>query len=100
MAHYRDKFPGIIKWWDVTNELMGWNNQFNSDGILWTKIGTNKDRADYVRVAFRAAHEADPQAVLCMNDWGNEGRTQNMIVTVKAFRAEGFRSIASAWRPI
>ena len=93
MGHYRSKYPGVVKWWDVTNELMGWNNKFNSDGIEWTNIGTNPDRADYLRVAFRTAREADPDAILCMNDWGNEGsipvRTQNMIDAVKAFRAEG-----------
>ena len=93
MGHYRDKYPGVVKWWDVTNEVMGWNNKFNSDGILWTKIGTNPDRADYLRVAFRMARAADPKAVLCMNDWGNEGsvpdRTQNMIDAVRAFKAEG-----------
>jgi endo-1,4-beta-xylanase len=93
MGHFREKYPGVVKSWDVTNELMGWNNKFNSDGILWTNIGTNPDRADYLRVVFRTARAADPDAVLCMNDWGNEGsildRTQNMIDTVKAFRAEG-----------
>ena len=93
IGHYRDKYPGVVKWWDVTNELMGWNNKFNSDGIAWSIIGSNPDRADYLRVAFRTARQADPDAVLCMNDWGNEGsipeRTQNMIDAVRAFRAEG-----------
>ena len=93
MGHYRDKYPGVIKWWDVTNEVMGWNNQFNSDDIEWTKIGTNPDRADYLRLAFRTARSTDPDAILCMNDWGNEGstpdRTQNMIDAVRAFKAEG-----------
>jgi endo-1,4-beta-xylanase len=93
MTHYRDNFPGVIKWWDVTNELMGWDNKFNSDGILWTKIGSNRDRADYVRVAFETARATDPSAILCMNDWGNEGsvpdRTENMIAVVKALKAEG-----------
>ena len=93
MGHYRDKYPGVVKWWDVTNELMGWNNKFNSDGIGWSKIGSNPDRADYLRVAFRTARKADPDAVLCMNDWGNEGgipeRTQNMIDAVRAFKEEG-----------
>ena len=60
MGHYRDKYPGVVKWWDVTNELMGWNNKFNSDGILWTNIGTNPDRADYVRVAFQTARATIP----------------------------------------
>jgi endo-1,4-beta-xylanase len=93
MGHYRDKYRGVVKWWDVTNELMGWNNKFNSDGILWTKIGTNSDRADYVRLAFQTARMADPEAILCMNDWGNDGsiadRTQNMIDAVKKLRIEG-----------
>jgi endo-1,4-beta-xylanase len=93
IGHYRDKYPGVVRWWDVTNEVMGWNNKFNTDGIEWTNIGTNADRADYLRVAFRTARATDPDAILCMNDWGNEGsipdRTQNMIATVKAFRAEG-----------
>ena len=94
MGHYRDKYPGVVKWWNVTNELMGWNNQFNSDGILWTKIGTNPDRADYLRVAFRTARAADPDAILCMKgEWASEGsildRTQNMIDAVRAFKAEG-----------
>ena len=93
MGHYREKYPGVVKWWDVTNEVMGWNNKFNTDGIEWTNIGSNPDRADYLRIAFRTARAADPDAILCMNDWGNEGsvpdRTKNMIDAVKAFRAEG-----------
>lgn len=93
MGHYHSKYPGVVKWWDVTNEVMGWNNKFNSDGIEWTNIGTNPDRADYLRVAFRTARATNPDAVLCMNDWGNEGsipdRTRNMIEIVKSFRAEG-----------
>lgn len=93
VGHYREKYPGVIKWWDVTNEVMGWNNQFNTDGILWTKIGANPDRADYLRLAFRTARAADPDAILCMNDWGNEGsipdRTQNMLEAVRRFKAEG-----------
>ena len=93
MGHYRDKYPGVVKWWDVTNETMGWNNQFNSDDIQWTIIGNNPDRADYLRVAFRTARAADPDAILCMNEWGNEGsspdRTQNMIDAVRPFKAEG-----------
>ena len=40
VGHYRTKYPGVVKWWDVTNEVMGWNNKFNSDGIEWTNIGT------------------------------------------------------------
>jgi len=100
VRHFKEKYPGIITSWDVTNEVMGWNNHFNSDGIVWTKIGTNPDKADYLRIAFRTARAADPDAILCMNDWDNDGtppqsnpngvdRTANMIAAVKAFKAEG-----------
>jgi GH35 family endo-1,4-beta-xylanase len=93
MGHFCDKYPGVVKWWDVTNNVMGWDDTFNSDGIMWTLIGTNPDRADYLRVAFQTARATDPAAVLCMNDAANEGsnptRAQNMISTVQAFRAEG-----------
>jgi endo-1,4-beta-xylanase len=100
MGHFKEKYPGVITTWDVTNEVMGWNNRFNTDGIVWTKIGTNPDKADYVRVAFRTARTVDPNAILCMTDWDNDGtaprgnpngvdRTANMIAVVRAFKAEG-----------
>lgn len=100
IGHFKDKYPGVIIAWDVTNEVMGWNNHFNSDGVVWTKIGENPDKADYLRVAFRTARAADPSAILCMNDWDNDGsapygnpngvdRTANMIAAVRAFKAEG-----------
>ena len=54
-----------MRLWDGTTE-------FNSDGIEWTNVGTNPDRADYLRVAFRTARAAGPNSILCMNDWGNE----------------------------
>jgi endo-1,4-beta-xylanase len=100
VGHFRNKYPGVVTTWDVTNEVMGWNNRFNTDGIVWTKIGTNPDKADYLRIAFRTARAADPDAILCMNDWDNDGtaprgnpngvdRTANMIAVVRAFKAEG-----------
>jgi endo-1,4-beta-xylanase len=100
VGHFKQKYPGVVTSWDVTNEVMGWNNRFNSDGIVWTKIGTNPDKADYLRIAFRTARATDPDAILCMNDWDNDGtppqanpngvdRTANMIAAVKAFKAEG-----------
>jgi endo-1,4-beta-xylanase len=100
VGHFKEKYPGVITTWDVTNEVMGWNNSFNTDGIVWTKIGKNPDKADYLRIAFRTARAADPDAILCMNDWDNDGtppqtnrngvdRTANMIAAVKAFKAEG-----------
>jgi endo-1,4-beta-xylanase len=100
VGHFKEKYPGAITTWDVTNEIMGWNNRFNADGIVWTKIGANPDKADYVRIAFRTARAVDPDAILCMTDWDNDGtvsrgmqngvdRTANMIAAVRALKAEG-----------
>jgi endo-1,4-beta-xylanase len=107
MGHYKTQYPGVVTSWDVTNEIMGWNNYFNGDGIVWTKIGTNppdgnSDGADYARIAFATARAADPNATLCMDDWGNGGdapsnasningvdKTQNMIDAVRMLKAEG-----------
>jgi endo-1,4-beta-xylanase len=60
-------FKGRVKQWDVVNEA------FRDDGTglrdnLWLRgIGP-----DYIPLAFRFAHEADPHAQLYLNDYLNE----------------------------
>jgi endo-1,4-beta-xylanase len=63
VGHYR----GQIAQWDVVNEAFdGYGNMRLN---LWrTHIG-----ADYVKIAFDAAHAADPAALLYLNDYGAEG---------------------------
>ncbi len=60
------RYRGRFALWDVVNEAV------ESDGSLrqtpWLKwIG-----ADYIELAFRFAHEADPDALLFYNDYGVE----------------------------
>ena len=66
VGHYK----GRVKQWDVVNEAIS-----DTPGQLlrpspWLKaIGE-----DYIAEAFRAAHEADPDAILIYNDYGIELR--------------------------
>ncbi len=61
--HYRGKVVA----WDVVNEAI------RGDGRLRDTIWTAGLGPGYVDVAFRWAHEADPDAMLFLNDYGGEG---------------------------
>lgn len=63
VGHYR----GRIAYWDVLNEAIAIDNGILRDTI-WSRIGP-----DYIDMAFRWAHEADPDALLFYNDYGGEG---------------------------
>jgi len=68
--HVAGNFRGAIQSWDVVNEVLnlsdglpgGWRDCF-----WYRMLGPS-----YVDIACRAAHEADPTAVLCYNDYGLE----------------------------
>lgn len=61
-------FKGRIKEWDVVNEALSDNSQEYLRPSPWLKaIGT-----DYIEAAFRAAHKADPDAILIYNDYNIE----------------------------
>jgi endo-1,4-beta-xylanase len=60
------RYKGRIASWDVVNEALI-DNGTPRQTIWLTKIGW-----EYVELAFRFAHEADPDAVLFYNDYGQE----------------------------
>jgi len=65
-------FRGRVKQWDVVNEAI-------SDGpgqLLRQTPWLDAIGEDYIAEAFRAAHEADPDAILIYNDYGIEGRNK------------------------
>lgn len=66
VGHYR----GSIVTWDVLNEAIDANG-YIKDSIWQRVIGP-----EYIDLAFRWAHEADPQARLFYNDYGAERRGQ------------------------
>lgn len=68
MNHFRDKFPGLISEWDVVNEALDDEGNLR-EKTPWAKIG--KSPSDYIALSFKWAREADPQARLFYNDYGN-----------------------------
>jgi endo-1,4-beta-xylanase len=61
------RYRGRVASWDVAAEAVGEDGQLRE--TFWSRgIGP-----DYLALAFRWAHEADPQARLRYNDYGGEG---------------------------
>ncbi len=60
------RYRGRVAAWDVVNEA------FNADGSLRNSFWLQNIGPEYVEMAFRWAHEADPQALLFYNDYNNE----------------------------
>ena len=60
-------FKGRIKQWDVVNEAIS-----DGPGILRDSPWRKAIGDDYIAEAFRAAHEADPNAILTYNDYNIE----------------------------
>lgn len=79
------RYRGRIFAWDVVNEVVAGD----ADG-LWR--GSDWYRAvgpDYVRWAFEAARQADPDCLLFLNDYGTEraaklGRVMQVVETLRA----------------
>ncbi|HEX7976211.1 MAG TPA: endo-1,4-beta-xylanase [Anaerolineales bacterium] len=63
VGHYRGKLTA----WDVVNEA------FDDNGSLRNTVWLRNIGPEYIALAFRWAHEADPQARLFYNDNGGEG---------------------------
>ena len=61
------RYRGRIVSWDVVNEPV-WNDGHALRPCLWQKVLGD----DYIGLAFEAAHEADPGAILFMNDYNLE----------------------------
>jgi endo-1,4-beta-xylanase len=63
VSHYR----GVVNIWDVVNEAIDDNGNLRNS--IWLRV----IGPDYIDMAFRWAHEANPQALLFYNDYGGEG---------------------------
>ena len=94
-AHYKGKATS----WDVVNEAFHDEdgslrvqdvnaNDKKDDGCLWARhLGRN-----YIARAFIYAHEADPNAKLFYNDYGqesNDKKTDSIVAMAQNFKAKG-----------
>lgn len=79
------RYKGRVKGWDVVNEAI------NDDGSWRQSPFYQIIGKDFVKLAFRFAHEADPQAELYYNDYSMalEGRRNAVMAMVKELKNEG-----------
>jgi endo-1,4-beta-xylanase len=81
-------FRGQVTWWDVVNEAY-------ADGSSGARRDSNLQRTgnDWIEAAFRAADAADPNALLCYNDYNidnwNDAKTQAVYRMVQDFKSRG-----------
>lgn len=81
------RYKGKIKVWDVVNEALGDSDAPNMlRSSQWTQIIGE----DFIALAFKFAHEADPNAILRYNDYSleNKGRRDKLKKLVQQLREQ------------
>ncbi|GAA4071698.1 endo-1,4-beta-xylanase [Nonomuraea soli] len=81
------RYVGKIDTWDVVNEVIDENQPDGLRRSPWFEI----TGLDYIRTAFRVAHEVDPTAKLVFNDYNTEypNKREAMYKVVKQLLDEG-----------
>jgi endo-1,4-beta-xylanase len=82
-----DHFRGRVKGWDVVNEA------FLEDGSYRQSKFYQIIGPEFIELAFRFAHEADPDVELYYNDFGmtDPGKRDAVIALVRRLKAQGLR---------
>ncbi|WP_308201464.1 endo-1,4-beta-xylanase [Sphaerisporangium perillae] len=80
------RYKGKIQTWDVVNEVVDENQPDGMRRSPWFQV----TGYDFIRTAFRVAHEVDPAAALVLNDYNTEfpRKRQAMYDLVKKLKAE------------
>ncbi len=90
------RYKGRVAQWDVVNEAMGDDDKLRQDTIWYRLIGP-----DYIALAFRFAHEADPAAKLFYNDYNAEGmnaKSDAVYALVKDLKQAGVPIDGVGWQ--
>jgi len=72
MGHFNERNPGLITGWDVLNEAIQPRQGVDPTNWRLHLRDTKWYRAigyEYIEIAFRTAHEMDPDAILYYNDY-------------------------------
>lgn len=67
------RYKGKIAAWDVVNEAFNDDGNLRTESIWYQKLGK-----DYIARAFKYANEADPNAILFYNDYGQEANAKKL----------------------
>ncbi len=62
------RYRGRVAMWDVVNEALADKPPYELRDTIWSRV----IGPDYLDIAFRAAHAADPDAILVYNDYSVE----------------------------
>jgi len=81
------RYKGRVKGWDVVNEALNDDGTFRKSKF-YTIIGE-----EFIELAFRFAHEADPSAELYYNDYSlaNPEKRKGAVALVKSLKEHGVR---------
>ncbi|HPR31638.1 MAG TPA: endo-1,4-beta-xylanase [Prolixibacteraceae bacterium] len=81
------RYKGKVKGWDVVNEAI------NDDGSFRKSRFFQILGADFIRLAFQFAHEADPDAELYYNDYSMflPGKREGVVSMVKKLQEQGVK---------
>lgn len=85
IAQVAGRYKGQIDGWDVVNEA------FNEDGTYRESKWYNVAGKDFIKAAFRKAHEVDPDAELYYNDYNvwKASKRAGILALAKEMKAEG-----------
>ena len=72
-----NRFKGKVKSYDLANELFDYNNSQTNPTWLRNRFSSDQEMFDFIARCFRYAHEADPNALLFYNDYGQEFKNNN-----------------------
>lgn len=73
------RYAGFIKTWDVVNEPVTDDGSSLRDCLWSQKLGE-----DYIVLAYKAAHQADPDAVLLLNEYNLEYTPKKRLTLLRA----------------